>query len=41
MSGEGKVVSDADLFYEEYMRKRGDEIKSEEHRAFLDYILKD
>ena len=35
MSGEGKVVSDADLFYEEYMRKRGDEIKSEEHRAFL------
>ena len=35
MSGEGKAVSDGDLFYEEYMRKRGDEIKSEEHRAFL------
>ena len=35
MKGEGKSVSDGDLFYEEYMRKREGEIKSEEHRAFL------
>ena len=35
MQGEGKSVSDGDLFYEEYMRKREGEIKSEEHRAFL------
>ena len=35
MKGEGKSVSDGDLFYEEYMQKRESEIKSEEHRAFL------
>lgn len=35
MNGGGKSVSDGDLFYEEYMRKREGEIKSEEHRAFL------
>ena len=29
------IVSDGDLFYEEYMRKREGEIKSEVHRAFL------
>lgn len=35
MKGDGKSVSDGDLFYEEYMQKREGEIKSEEHRAFL------
>ena len=35
MRGEDKTISDGDLFYEEYIRKRKDEIRSEEQYAFL------
>lgn len=35
MRGEDKTISDGDLFYEEYIRKRKDEIRSEERYAFL------
>lgn len=35
MSGEDKTTSDGDLFYEEYIRKRTDEIKSKEQYGFL------
>lgn len=35
MSGERKVASDCDLFCDEYILKRDDEIKSEEQYSFL------
>lgn len=35
MRGAGKDISDGDSFYEEYIRKRAGEIKSEEQYAFL------
>lgn len=35
MSGEGKEMSDSDAFCEEYILKRGSEIKSEEQYGFL------
>lgn len=35
MSGKRKAVSDCDIFYEEYIVKRREEIKSEEQYSFL------